>query len=418
MSRTILANINSDTMADHPGAAYLRAMAVVSPRTLWEARPGDCVVLLAPCGQRFREYVAGITGVPTGQVEIVEPQEITSAHALDVAEQRGAVPGIVARGELDCFALDRRVLDFVRRHGLRLHPYAEPPADEVLATVRLLNTKSGFRAAAQRLGLPLAAGGHAATRAELLDRAGAFLAGQDAVIIKPDRSSTGFGNVVVRAEPRASLAERLLAAVAEQGECGWVYEEFLPLTASPSAELIAEEAGVRDYYSCDQRTVNNAWTGMVTPAREDAAYQELHKAATVFADWLHGQGYRGVFDVDGGVYDGGSDGVTTQGVVLTESNVRVTGGTYLEKLARLLRPGEAPVHWRADGRRVPDSRLDFPTAVRRLESEGLHGSSTAVRAVLSTDTHHLDGKWRYLVVGENAEVVAEAERTVELALEL
>jgi hypothetical protein len=142
---------------------------------------------------------------------------------------------------------------------------------------------------------------------------------------------------------------------------------------------------------------------MVAPAGGER-YEELRKASAVFGEWLQAQGYRGVFDVDCGVY--------ADGFVITEANVRTTGGTYLEKLARLLRSADNPVHWRADGRRGGVT-LEFGEAVRRVAALGLGDASSATRAVLTTDTHDVDGKWRYLVVGPDADSVAEAERAVE-----
>jgi Pre ATP-grasp domain/PGM1 C-terminal domain len=400
-SRTILANTNSDTMAEHPTPGYLRAMAVVTPRTLWEARRGDCAVLLAPPTRAFRDYVASVVGVE--EVEIIAPPEIAAAHPLNVAAGLGALDRVTARPELEPFALDQPVLEFVRRTGVRLVPYAQPPADDVLAVVRRLNTKSGIRETALELGLPVADGGHAVTLDELVAAVVAFLAHYPSVIIKTDRSSTGFGNLVFQAGP--DVAGQVRAAVAGQpaGGCGWVYEEFLPLTASPSVEMVADDDGVTVFYSCDQRTTNNAWTGMVAPAGGER-YEELCKASAVFGEWLHAQGYRGVFDVDCGVH--------AEGYVITEANVRTTGGTYLEKLARLLRPAADPVHWRADGRRG-GAALEFGEAVRRVAALGLGDASSATRAVLTTDTHDVDGKWRYLVVGPDAGSVAEAERAVE-----
>jgi len=100
------------------------------------------------------------------------------------------------------------------------------------------------------------------------------------------------------------------------------------------------------------------------------------------------------------------------GYVVTEANVRVTGGTYLEKLARRLWPGESPVCWRSDGRRAT-SGPGFGEAVARLRAAGLDDPGGDVRAVLVTDSCDLDGKWRYLVAGRDPDLVADAERAVE-----
>ncbi|MER6199282.1 hypothetical protein ABT234_18185 [Streptomyces sp. NPDC001586] len=412
-SRTILSNLNSDTMVENPTARYLRAMAVPTPRMLWEAEPGDCVVMLAPCPASFREYVARTLDLDVDRVDIVAPPETALVHPLEMADALGVGAKLTARPVLDAFALDRQVLDFARRTGVRLHPYEALPDDEVLDTVRHINTKAGIRETVLSLGLPVAAGGFATTRAELTDRVVAFLADHPAAIVKANRSSTGFGNIVIEAGARHTREHRVTAALADETDraSGWIYEEFLPLTASPSYEMAAGEDGVTDYYSCDQRTVNNAWTGMVTPALDGPSSPAMRKAARVIGEWLHARGYRGIFDVDCGTYE--------SGYIVTEANVRTTGGTYLEKLARRLRPAEAPVHWRADGRfGAHTGGPDFAEAVRRLDAEGLGDPAGPVRAVLTTDTRDIDGKWRYLVVGNDADSVADAEKTMERVLEV
>ncbi|MFJ3902438.1 hypothetical protein [Streptomyces sp. NPDC090025] len=412
-SRTILSNLNSDTMVENPTERYLRAMAVPTPRMLWEAEPGDCVVMLAPCPARFRDYLADTLGLDLGGIDIVAPPETALVHPLTLVAELGAGDLVTARPVLDAFALDRPVLDFARRTGVRLHPYEAPPADEVLDTVRHVNTKAGIRQVVADLGLPVAAGGFAARRAELVAGVVDFLDAHPAAIVKANRSSTGFGNIVIEAGARRDREDRVNAALAAETDraSGWIYEEFLPLTASPSYEMTAEEHGVTDYYSCDQRTVNNGWTGMITPAADGPSTPVMRKAARTVGEWLHAHGYRGLFDVDFGTFEGG--------YVVTEANVRTTGGTYLHKLATRLRPGPDPVHWRADGRLgAADGGPDFAEAVRRLTAEGLTDPAGQVRAVLTTDTRETDGKWRYLVVGADAGSVADAEHIVERVLEV
>jgi hypothetical protein len=404
--KTILANIVNEIMADNPTDAYRRAMAAVTPRKLWQAQPGDCVVMLAPCSGAFRDYVSETIGLDVSQVEIVAPSAVTGAHALEVAEELGKSHRITARAELKPFVLDGPVLDFGRRTGVRILPYTRLPDETTLDALRLINTKDGFRTIAASLGLPVADGGYAPTGGDLADALTGFLSTRPAAIIKTNRASNGYGNIVIAADAEQTVADQVRAAVADQPHraCGWVYEEFLPFTAAPSVEMSVDDAGVSDFYTCDQRTVNNAWRGMVTPA-EDAPYlDDLRKAAASIGGWLHSRGYRGIFDVDCGVYEGG--------YVVTEANVRRTGGTYLEELARLLFPGLSPLHWRADVR-LGTSAIDFAQAARRLTAAGLSDPAADVRGVLTADTLQTDGKWRYLVAGRSAAAVAAAEETVE-----
>ncbi len=156
---------------------------------------------------------------------------------------------------------------------------------------------------------------------------------------KTNRASNGFGNVVIRLGSKAKIDEQIEDAIAGQPirDCGWVYEEYLPFFGTPSIEMLIDDVGTSVFYSCDQRTVDNAWTGMVTPAEQSPFAPQLLQAGTALGTWLRARGYRGIFDVDSGTYEGG--------FVVTEANVRRTGGTYLEELARRLYPVLSPTRW-------------------------------------------------------------------------
>ncbi|MET9050430.1 hypothetical protein ABZW50_04655 [Streptomyces bacillaris] len=405
-SRTVLGNLVNDVMIENAPPSYARTMASVTPRKLWLARPDDCLVVLAPCSRLFRDYVERTLGIDLGRVDLVQPDEIFTGHALDLVEQRGAVEKVVSRSELLPFVLDRRTVDFASRTGTPVAGYHGIPTERTVRAVREINTKRGFRSIAGALGLPVAAGGHAATLPELCARVEDFVEKRPAAIVKINRSSNGYGTVVVRADHPKSPTDQITGAVeADERRCGWVYEEFLDFVSVPSVEMIVEEHGPVPFSSCDQRTVNNAWTGMTAPAdpRGAAVAQE---AALAIGSWLHGEGFRGVFDVD--------CCLLADSHVVTEANVRRTGGTYLEELARRL-TGEASPYWLADvrqGRRVPG----FDTAVGAIEAAGLAAGPT--RVVLTADTTGIDGRWRYLVVGGNRADILDAERLLTSILGL
>lgn len=405
-SRTVLGNLVNDVMIENAPPSYARTMASVTPRKLWLARPDDCLVVLAPCGRSFRDYVERTLGIDLGRVDLVQPDEIFTGHALDLVERAGAVEKVVSRSELLPFVLDRRTVDFASRTGTPVAGYHGIPTERTVRAVREINTKRGFRSIARALGLPVAAGGHAATLPELCARVEDFLQKRPAAIVKINRSSNGYGTVVVRADHPKSPTDQITGTVAaDERGCGWVYEEFLDFVSVPSVEMIVEEHGPVPFSSCDQRTVNNAWTGMTAPADPRGA-AVAHEAALAIGWWLHGEGFRGVFDVD--------CCLLTDGHVVTEANVRRTGGTYLEELARRL-TGEASPYWLADvrrGRRGPG----FDTAVGAIESAGLATGTT--RVVLTADTTETDGRWRYLVVGGNRAEVLDAERLLTSILGL
>lgn len=392
--RTWLANLVNDVMIEQAPTAYARSMAAVTPRKLWLAEEGDCVVTLAPCSPAMREYVASVTGVRMESIDVVAPAQLTPVHACTVIEALGATDTVVQRPELIPFVVDRLSVAFARKSGLRIPPYRPVPEPRTVAAIRRINTKDGFRRVASGLGLPIADGGYAATPEELTSALRRFLASHDAAIVKMNRSSNGSGTFVVTASD-LSIGHGWTDATAPP-QCGWVYEEFLPFDATPSVEMVVDESGPQEYYVCDQRTRDNAWTGMITPAPDRP---HLIRAAIQIGKWLHDRGYRGYFDVD--------CGLVGDRFVVTEANVRRTGGTYLEQLARRLCSLVTP-HWRSDAR-PGTRRLDFFGAVNALDRAGLADPHAEARAILLADTLDVDGKWRYLVVGRTADAAAAVE---------
>jgi len=395
--RTRLANPVNDVMAEAPSDGYLQTMAAVTPRKLWLAQPGDCVVLLAPPSAALREHVERVTGVDAASVDVVAPEVPTPIHACDLVEDLGARDRVADTGVVEPFVLDDRCVEFARTTGVSLYPYAEPPDRDTLDAVRRINTKRGFREIAAALGLRVAPGGSAATSEELARGLTDFLRDGGDAIVKVSRSSNGHGTFVVHTESETTkttetAAEQVSRVLGESPSpgCGWVYERFQSFTSAPSVELLVGEEGAEEFYTCWQRIRNNAWTGMTTPA-DPAAPHVLAEAAGRVGAWLHAAGYRGYFDVDFGIEAGVE--------FATEANVRRTGGTYLEELVRRLHGGRH-LPWRASSSQGSNS-LGFAEAVRRLDRAGLTNPAEPAHVLLTADTREADGLWRYLAIGES-----------------
>jgi hypothetical protein len=403
-SRVFLANLVNTVMIEQPPLKYARTMAAVTPRKLWLAEPGDCVVTLAPCSDAFRDYVAGVTQTPADSVDVIAPPEVTPAHPVDVVAGSDALARLRLRDVLVPFVVDPPALNLANRAGLSIDRYQRHPRSKTLEAVQVMNTKAGFRTVATSLGLPVADGGFSATAADLARDLATFLRDHPRAIVKVNRSSNGHGTFVCDAGDDRAVIERQIAqsvAEAPTRRCGWAYEEFLAFDAMPSIELLVDDSGVHDFYTCDQRTWNNAWTGMVTPAAASPVLPRLAEAAARIGAWLHTAGFRGYFDVDGGVVG--------SAYVVTEANVRRTGGTYLQQLASRLVPVGTTAHWRADVR-TGSTLMDFAAAVAAVRRAGLADTTAPARALLTVDTLAVDGKWRYVVVGGSGTAVAEAEQ--------
>lgn len=408
-TRTLLANLINDVMTDAPVNGYVCSMAAVTPRKLWLANPGDCVVLLAPPSAAFRDHVEQITGMDTASIDIVAPDQLVPVHALDVVDSLGAADRVAATGLIEPFALDDRTVSFARSARIGVYPYTSAPHQKTLDAVYRINTKDGFRDIASSLGLPVAPGGWTDSATELARRLTALGAATERAIVKVSRSSNGSGTFVVDFTAAPSPTEQVERAVCDRPlpPGGWVFEQFLAFDAAPSVELVIDDTGVADFYTCWQRTRNNAWTGMITPA-DPAGPADLTAAARRIGEWLGAQGYRGYFDVD--------FGIVGESFVATEANVRRTGGTYLEALVRRLSGGHHRP-WRAEARRGEDG-LDFARAVKLLQHAGLVDPKAEAHVVLTADTREVDGLWRYLVVGQTEQAVADVEDAAARILRL
>lgn len=229
-ARTVLANLINDVMVAGSTPAYRSAMARVTPRKLWTAQAGDCIVTLAPVPDDFADYVSRTSGLDLGAIDVVAPPWTTDGHALDVVEAEGAWDLLRARPDIAPFVIDSRVRSVARRERLRVVPYQDLPSVETLESVARINTKDGFRSIARSLGLPVADGGVASSVPQLIGEIEQFLCEHDAAIIKPDRGSNGFGNTVLHRADRRIVTECLQRALSSAPSgSGWVFEEFLPL---------------------------------------------------------------------------------------------------------------------------------------------------------------------------------------------
>jgi len=179
-------------------------------------------------------------------------------------------------------------------------------------------------------------------------------------------------------------------------------------------EMEVYEGGPRVMHVGEMRTPNGSFSGQVTPlVASSSAVEELVEGGLALGRHLHQAGYRGPFDIDGGI--------TADDVLYsTESNVRKTGCTYLDLLVRRLlgeeRAGAAV--WIADSRRGGVER-EFAAGLARVRQAGLDfepGSDEGV--VLTSDTLAFDGKWRYLILGKSHSRVDELESGLADALKL
>ncbi|MFF5804808.1 peptide ligase PGM1-related protein [Streptomyces sp. NPDC012746] len=372
----VFANFLSDLAVDLDQGQVLAQWAEQAPRKAWLLRPGDVLVTPVPLSGEFLRYVGDLTGVPGEQLTVVEVPPAGPVPLAEAVRRAGLVervrdlvagPGTAA---LLPTALDASAIAFARDLGLTVHPYPTiDGAAGALRTTMLLNTKAGFRDAAEQVGMRLPTG-RVCRRPAVEGAVRELLQRYERVVVKPDRSAGGHG---LRFLARGDL-----------------------------------DGGA-------MRTVGGSFTGYTCPLPPSCAHVagELEEWGRRLGRRLSGQGYLGPFGVDALV---GTDGVA----YASESNVRRTATTTPHAMITRLTAASAVPHpaWSvAKGRaRRP---FGFEEALRRLRGHDLAFDPGRGEGVVLYADAPPDGRtWRYAVVAADAGAVREREGLVAEALEL
>ncbi|OKK22283.1 hypothetical protein AMK16_03730 [Streptomyces sp. CB00455] len=413
----VFANFLSDLAVDLQEGQVLERWAEQAPRKAWLLRAGDVLVTPGPLSDEFRRYVSRLTGVPGERTAVIEvpPAGVVplaeAVHRAGLLERVRTYAGRPGTALLPT-ALDASAIAFARELGLTVHPYATVDhAAAALLTIMLLNTKAGFRHAAEQLDMRLPAG-RVCLRPEVEEVVRQLLERHERVVVKPDRSAGGHG---LRFLSRTDVRETDLALDTVGGPQGtWVVEECVPVAESVSIQMENTPSGTRALFSGAMRTERGAFTGYVSPLPPSCAHvaAELEEWGMRLGRHLSGHGYLGPFGVDALV---GTDGVA----YASESNVRRTATTTPHAMVMRLAAasGLADPAWVVAKRRTRRP-LGFEEALDRLRVHGLafdpeHGQGV----VLYADAPQDGRSWRYAVIAAHEEGVREREEGLARALE-
>ncbi|MCW5221061.1 hypothetical protein D5041_15270 [Verminephrobacter aporrectodeae subsp. tuberculatae] len=427
MSKLFFANFVNELMTTVPGPGHARNLTAGAIRKIWLAEPGDLLVLPRPMDPEFFEYACDVLRLEPRLVEIVSP----SGGVLEYLAQRLRQDEVAMRhmrawvrehpgSEAVLFAQDRPSIALFAELGLGIQGYADPHRNELVDLIYHMNTKDGFRNVARDLGIPIPAGARCQSIEALVDHAQRLAEETGRVIVKFNRGSNGYGNHTLERDQLQGrdAAERVAAFIrtnwAEQ-PTDFVVETYYEHSICPSVELRVEASGPQELYACDQRSVNNAWRGTVTPPQsmDAATRQSLSTYGARFGAHVWAAGYRGICDVDFLLTSAGK-------LLATETNFRRTGGTYLETLVRRLTKNfpEERV-WLADNG-ITAGVADFRQALLALHDSGLqYDAERGTGCILTANTLPTDRRLRYLVIGKDFDSVCawETELRSRFALE-
>ncbi len=326
MKRVTIGNVFNHLMIERYAEAHSAPLKNASARKIWLARNGDIIATQRPVSSALLAHVSRVTGLATDAVKCLDISDDPRVLKADILAASGNEPV-----ELAPYALERWIVALSEKLGGVIEFHDGTPGPALVDEIYRLNTKSGFRSVAVDLGLPVPDGRSVEGKGALRKTCHDMLRHHEKIIVKLDRSSNGYGNLVLSQQDMPAIGDRLeehFSQFRDQPDA-FMVEQFLSFVALPSIEMTVESSGLRFDYICDQRTDPKA--GMITPPRDlpKHAQTSLERAGHTFGGWLARLGYRGVFDIDGGCT---ADGM----VFFTETNARRTAGSHLHDIAKRL----------------------------------------------------------------------------------
>lgn len=416
-ARLILANLVNELMIARPVLAHAAALFTCTSRKLWLARDGDMVVMPRQPSPAFVRYVCELLRVDAASIQLVSTDggptgllahEVQASKWLteqirDFCRSRGDV-------ELLCYALDAPTARLALSLGIRPEGYEDAvPNSEVLPMIYNLNTKSGFRAVASRLGLPIAEGSSCNDVHGLRRTVFDLLARHGKARMKLDRSSNGYGQSSVTASGRDAVGRAIEEhlATCDGQPVRFVVEQELRVAESPSIECVVGHGGATTTYICVQRYREGQFSGMVadTSILDHDIVDRMTDAGEAVGRYLSERGYRGVFDLDAIVTDRGE-------LYFTETNVRRTAGTFIHELVSHLTgtDGAGARVWIADRAAAPGAAT-FQSGAGAIRSHGLaYCAASRTGVILTSDGVENDRTWRFVIVAENRRQAEEMEK--------
>jgi len=417
--RLIIANSLNELMFRDSAPKEARALDVSAAQELWLAEPGDVLVTPRPLASDLVEAVCMRLGIPRRSIIALSPSARAKESLPAALRREGMVRGLKERvtdqsdWKLRACALDRPLLDLADELGVVPEGYERPLPLPVVDEIYAINTKEGFRGIAAALGLRIAPGVACVSPSEVERAVRELLGDHEQVLVKCNRGSGGGGQFVIKRQTHGEVLDqgRLRSFLENKARLGhtFVVEARLDLLMEPTIDAEVTEGGTRRLHIGAMRTADGAFQGMDVPIRglSDRAIEELEVAASVIGQYLFVIGYRGFFDIDGGLAGDGE-------VYLFEANVRRTSTSIWYDVITRLRGREFAnsAVWRLATTRPGQCRI--PNGVGRLLS-GMHcdlnGRDDIL--ILSTWTSLEDEWWvRYLVAGGNWADVDRLESSI------
>ncbi|MFI9103322.1 peptide ligase PGM1-related protein [Streptomyces fildesensis] len=405
----ILANFASDIAIDLQQSAILRQWSLQAPREIWLARPGDVLVTPVPLSPAFIRYACSLLDMPIDAISILTVPDVAGEAIADTVRSTRTLTSLrdlVAQRtgyRLLPTALDSATVALAADLDIPISPYdlgTRGASPDAVAVTALLNTKAGFRTAAQDLGMRLPAG-RLCDGSRLPAVARELIGAYQEIVVKPDRSAGGHG--------LRFISGRDLPLAAESAAGQWVVEEFLADCRSVSAQFHTGEDEPRVLFSGEMSTRDGAFTGYRSPLPDvpERTVKELERWGLDLGDHLAARGYRGPYSIDAMVARHGR-------LYATEANVRRTATTTPHAMITRLLPSSPTPAWLMGTRRA-DRVHTFLEAVDLLAAAGLaYDPGTGAGVLLYADAPADGISWRYAITAPDPDRIPQLDRQFAL----
>ncbi|MEZ5832275.1 MAG: peptide ligase PGM1-related protein [Dongiaceae bacterium] len=355
MPRILISNIDNESMmADERALTpeFCRASAITAGRMAWFAEAGDIVILPRDLSPQLKVYIARTMGYEPGSVTYLTPDwsgrhsRPIRAHELlhtGLVERLARLIGDPGNWSLYPYCYERSTQQFAEQLGLN-------GERDVLPFVRqggaeLLNDKRVFRSVAAGRGVSIAEGAVCATQWQLEECIASLIDVTGAVIIKQDRHSGGFGNLIVSRTEKAGaqgapdvLVARNESQISDQARIAWarlayaeraplIVEVYYPVSAAVTAEFkVDAAANAVTFLNCGEVRQAPILSGLIMPSAVPP-YQlaSFIADATELARLCCDLGYDGLVNIDGIITVDGR-------VIVNEFNGRIGGCSHIHHI--------------------------------------------------------------------------------------
>lgn len=325
--------------------------ANMSDWNLFSFAPNEEGVFITPRGAspEFLSYISQTTGA--SNVRVLTPSRHTGQTSKDALADARVFSQLVALGKKATLALTAysatpqfyRLAQALQKRGARVE-FSDAPSAENRWTIDFFGSKSGIRQLVQTLAHPsvgMAQGFICSRIAEAAQIAARLYMKEKGVVIKTNKGHSGLGTLIFRPGELPSnqqACEKKLGTLLSRN----IYWRKFPLVVEayqkenikigggiPSVEFRVEKSGKAQYlYYCGMHISREGVFRGMEVGEGVVAQRVLIQIKTIgrlLATKYASYGYRGFFDVDLLATKNGN-------VLVTESNVRRTGGTHVHAL--------------------------------------------------------------------------------------